>query len=171
MWQREIGLVPVMVIILLTCVLASLWLSGRGPDATLTAFKTQMTGVALRGYAMDLLTNDPAQIRVFLSQHHAPSDFILPEKLKQVSLAGCAIEGWQDVKVAMVCFRTSQAAPDVTSDMWLFVVDRGSVKKLPVLSTPQISRVNRLMTATWIQGDKLYFLGTAGDEQTIKQYL
>jgi len=71
----------------------------------------------------------------------------------------------------MICFRTRQAASDVASDVWLFVVDRAAVKRLPETSVPQIAKVNRLITATWVEGDKLYFLGTLGDEQTIKQYL
>jgi uncharacterized membrane protein len=170
-WQRKISLVPVVVIIFLTCALAAIWISGRGEDSTLAAFKTHMAGVALRGYAMDLMTNDPAQIRAYLSQNHAPADFVLPEQLKRVSLTGCAVEGWQDVKVSMVCFRSRQAAPDVTSDIWLFVVNRSSVKKLPKTNKLVVANVNRLMTATWTDGDKLYFLGTTGNEQTLRQYL
>jgi hypothetical protein len=45
------------------------------------------------------------------------------------------------------------------------------MKDAPAGASPQLSKVNRLITATWTQGDKLYLLGTAGDEQTIRQYL
>jgi hypothetical protein len=34
-----------------------------------------------------------------------------------------------------------------------------------------LAKVNRLITATWVQGDRLYFLGTEGDTTAIKQYL
>lgn len=171
-WHRKIGLAPVAALILLSGVLASLWFANhREHDDTLAVFQNQMAGVALRGYAMDLMTNDPVPIRAYLAQNHAPSDFILPEALKQVSLAGCAIEGWQGVKVSLICFRTSQAPPHTANDLWLFVVDRASLKTSTVGSVPQFSKINRLMTATWIQGDKLYFLGTTGDAQTIQQYL
>ena len=72
----------------------------------------------------------------------------------------------------MICFRTEKAvAAEGTSDLWLFVVDRNSVRGAPAGNAPQFARVNRLMTATWAQGDKLYLLGTEGDEQAIKQYL
>ena len=171
-WNRKIGLVPVAALLLLAGLLASLWLTNRshGED-TLAVFQTQMAGVALRGYGMDVTTNDPAAIRVYLAQNGAPSDFVLPAALKQVALAGCAIEGWRDAKVTMICFRTGKAAPEATSDLWLFVVDRSSVKKTSVGSVPRFSKVNRLMTATWVQGDKLYFLGTAGDVQAIQHYL
>ncbi|MDD5140468.1 MAG: hypothetical protein PHY43_09455 [Verrucomicrobiales bacterium] len=169
--RQKIQFAAAAAIILLFGALVVFWFPHRADDDTLDIYQNQMAGVALRGYAMDVVTNDPAVIRAYLAQHDAPADFILPEKLKQVSLAGCAVEGWQGVKVSMICFRSSQAAPDVSSDIWLFVVDRTSLKKSSAGPAPQFSKVNRLMTATWIQGDKLYFLGTTGDEQTIQQYL
>ena len=169
---RKIRLVPVMALILLAGALVFFWLPGHhGRDDTLAVFQSQMAGIALRGYGMDLTTNDPVQLRAFLARNHAPSDFILPEALKQTPLAGCAVEGWQDVKVTMVCFRSHQAAADVSSDVWLFVVDKESIKKSAAGPVPQISPVNRLITATWVQGDKLYFLATTGDLQAIQPYL
>jgi hypothetical protein len=174
-WHRKISqarLFSVAAVILLSGVLASLWFANhRRDDNTLAVYQNQMAGVALRGYLMDLATNDPAPIRAYLAQNRAPSDFILPESLNQASLVGCAIEGWQGVKVSMICFRSRRAAPEVLSDVWLFVVDRTSLGKLSAGPAPQFSKVNRLMTATWIQGDKLYFLGTTGDAQAIQQYL
>lgn len=176
-WGRELRLAPMAATAAAALVLVTILFlvfphtGQRSPDDTLAAFQNQMAGIALRGYGMDLTTHDPVQIRAYLAQNHAPADFILPEKLKQVSLAGCAIEGWQNVKVAMVCFRSRRAAPEVASDLWLFVVDRSSLKNLSGATSPQLSKINRLMTATWIQGDKLYYLGIVGDEQAIKQYL
>jgi hypothetical protein len=135
-------------------------------------FDPSLAGVALRSYAMDLATNDPEQIRLYLAQNHAPADFVLPAALKQAALAGCAVEGWQTTRVSMICFRTGKAvAAGGSSDLWLFVVDRNSVRGAPAGDAPQFDRVNRLMTAIWAQGDKLYLLGTEGDERAIKQYL
>jgi hypothetical protein len=171
-WHRKISLVQAMaVVILMSGVLASLWFANRGHEDTLAVYQDQMAGIALSGYGMDLMTNDPVPIRAYLAQNHAPADFVLPENLKQANLAGCAIEGWHGVKVSMICFRSSHAGPDISSDVWLFVVDRTSVKKSSAGPAPQFSKVNRLMTATWIQGDKLYFLGTTGDMQAIQQSL
>jgi len=152
--------------------LAVFWFPHRAPDDTLAIYQNQMAGVALRGYAMDLTTNDPAAVRAYLAQNHAPADFILSAKLKQAALTGCAVESWQGVKVSMICFHTGQtSAANEASDLWLFVVDRAAMKDAPAGASPQLSKVNRLITATWTQGDKLYLLGTAGDEQTIRQYL
>ena len=170
-WQPIFTLAAVAALVLLVA-LVPFWFSHRVHDDTLAIYQNRMAGVALRGYAMDLTTNNPEQIRAYLSQNHAQSDFIFPEKLKQVNLVGCAVEGWQGVKVSMICFRTGKtSASGGQSDLWLFVVDRGSVRGAPAGDSPQIYKVNRLITATWTQGDKLYLLGTEGDEHTIRQYL
>ena len=165
------ALMAVAALVLLTALVSFLF-SPRDHDDTLAIYQNQMVGVALRGYPMDLNATDAGQIRDYFAQKHAPADFVLPEKLKQTALVGCAVEGWQGVKVSMICFHTDRSSvPDGESDLWLFVVDRASVRGAPAGDSPQLGRVNRLITATWAQGDKLYLLGTEGDERTIRQYL
>lgn len=168
-WRKKFTLTAVAAVVVLA--LGSFWFSRPAPDDTLAIYQNQMAGVALRGYAMDMATNDLAVIRSYLNQNHAPAEFVVPPSLSQATLTGCAVEGWQDVKVSMICFRTRQASPEVASDLWLFVVDRKSVRKSSVGASPQYAKVNRLMTVTWIQGDKLYFLGTTADAETIQQSL
>ena len=160
------------VMLVLFATLAVFWFSRRAPDDTLGIYQNQMARVALNPYAMDLTTNDPVAIRAFLAQNHAPADFILPAPLQQTAVAGCAVENWQGGKVSLICFRTGKPLPPGTaSDLWLFVVDRASVKNVPAGTAPQIAKVNLLITATWTQGDKLYLLGTEGDEPAIKPWL
>lgn len=170
-WWPKFALAAVAALVLLVAIFP-FWFPPRAYDDTLAVYQNRMVGVALRGYEMDLVTNNPEQIRAYLAQNHAQSDFILPGKLKQVKLAGCAVEGWQAGKVSMICFRTGKPLePGAQSDLWLFVVDRASVREVSGGDSPQFVKINRLITATWTQGDKLYLLGTEGDEQTLKQYL
>ena len=150
------------------------WFNQRGPvdDDTLAIFQQQMAGYALRGYAMDLQTNDAGQIQTFLKQQHAPADYTLSGPLQQAALAGCAVESWQATRVSMICFRTGKPlAPGAQNDLWLFVVDQKSVKDAPPDSTPQISKVNRLVMATWVENGKLYLLGTSADESVLRKFL
>jgi hypothetical protein len=170
-WRKKAALTAVAAVLLGLMAFGSFWVSRPAPEDTLSIFQNRMARVALGNYAMDVMTNNPAAIRAYLAQHHAPAEFVLPVALQQVTLTGCAVQGWQNGSVSMVCFRTSGASPDVASDLWLFVVDRASVKKSSAGPVPQLAKVNRLMTATWVQGDQLYFLGTSGDAQTIQQFL
>ena len=141
-------------------------------DDTLAVFQQQMAGIALRGYGMDLTTNDPAPVRAYLARNKAPADYVLPAALQKAAMAGCAIEGWQNAKVAMSCFRTGRPLPSgQASDLWLFVVDRSALKNAPAAGPPRFATVNRLATAVWTQGDKVYLLGTEGDEPILRQFL
>ena len=168
-----IAAVAVTAIIMSLIALAPFWQPHRTvADNTLANFENQMVRMALSGYDMDFQTNAPALIQRFLAQKQAPADYVLSASLQKVAVAGCAIEGWQDKKVSMICFRTGKPLPpDQQGDLWLFVVDRASLKNAPPPGPPRISAVNRLITAVWTQGDKVYLLGTEGDAQTIQQYL
>lgn len=138
-------------------------------DDTFAIYRSRMVSTALRGYGMDLATNSPVQIRAYLAQNHAPANFVLPVALQQTTVIGCAIEHWQGAKVSMICFHTGK--PGAPGDLWLFVIDRDSMKDAPADTSPQLSKVNRLITATWAQGDKLYLLGIEGDAQAIRRFL
>ena len=153
---------------------AGWWLLAHPPAKAndLAIYRARMVRAALTGYAMDLETNNLARIRAYLSQKQAPSDFRLPAGLERAAVAGCAIEPWQGAKVTLVCFRTGKPLrPGVQSDLWLFVIDRASLKNATASATPALAKVNRLMTATWAEGNNFYLLGVAGDEQTIRSYL
>ena len=172
--RRTIIAVAAMAAIVLSLIdLAPFWLPHRGgADDTLAVYQSQMTGIAQRGYGMDLTTNDPVQIRAYLAQNKAPSDYTLPAGLQKAAIIGCATEGWQNTKATMICFRTGKPLPPgQSSDLWLFVVDRAAVKNAPPPGPPQIKPVNQLITAVWTQGDKVYLLGTEGNEQILRQYL
>lgn len=171
--RRKIALTAVAALALLVAVAVPARLLHHRTDNTLAVYQERMADIALRGYAMDLQTNSPEQIRAYLAQNHAPADFVLPAQLtKQAALAGCAVQSWRKEKVSMICFRSGRPlAPGGKSDLWLFVVARSSVKGLPTGDSQRLTRVDQLITATWTQGDTLYLLETEGDEQTIRQYL
>ena len=171
-WRRNAILAAAAAVVALV-VLTPLWFQHRGNEETFAIYRSRMAGVALRGpYRMDLATNNPAQVRAYLAQNHAPADYVLPAPLEKTAVTGCAIEGWQGAKVSMICFRTGKPLPpNQSSDLWLFVVDRASLKGAPESSQPRFAAVKGLITAVWAQGDKVYLLGTEGDESAIRKYL
>jgi uncharacterized membrane protein YbaN (DUF454 family) len=170
-WRRNVIFAVAAVIVALVA-LVPLWFPHRPKDDTLAVYRSRMVRVAVLGYGMDFTTNDPAQIRAFLAASNAPADYVLTASLEKTAMAGCAIQNWQGAKVSMICFRTGKPLPlEQQSDLWLFVVDRTAVKDAPAAGVRQFVRVNKLMTMTWTQGDKLYVLGMEGNEQTLQQYL
>jgi len=170
--RRRNTIFAVAAVIVTLVVLVPFWFPHRPSDNTFAILRSRMVGVALRGYSMDLTTNSPSQVRAFLAARSAPADYVLPAPLEKTTMTGCAIQNWQDAKVSMICFRTGRPLPPgQSSDLWLFVVDRTAVKDAPPADSRQFTRVNRLTTVTWTQGNKLYLLGVEGNEQTLQQYL
>jgi len=130
-----------------------------------------MTGVALSGYYMTAMTNLD-QVHSWLAQNHGPSDYILPAGLKKAAVTGCTVQPWKDVKASMICFRQGKTLPPgQPGDLWLLVVDQTAVKDPPTAASPTFTMINGLITATWTQNGKLYFLAAQGDERTIQKYL
>ena len=152
-------------------VLAVFWFRPQRPnDLDFAIYQREMVGVALRNYAMDLASADPLKIRARLAQNQAP-DFTLPAGMQNVPMTGCAIESFQGSKVSMICFNTGKnhLAPGSHSDVWLFVADSAAVQNVSAGSSPRFLKINRLMTASWIQDGKLYLLATESDENTVRE--
>ncbi len=72
----------------LLVILAPFWIPHHPKDDALVIYQNQMVNVALRGYGMDLLTNNPVEIRSYLAKNHAPSDYVLPAALEKAAVAG-----------------------------------------------------------------------------------
>jgi hypothetical protein len=152
--------------------LAVVWFRPSPTGNTFAIYRARMAGVALRGYVMDLKTSSPARIRDYLARNGAPADYALPAPLRKATLTGCAIESWQGAKVSMICFRTGRPLPPgQQSDLWLFVVRREAVGAVPALHKPQLAGVNRLSTAVWTEGGKVYLLGSTAGEQALRRFL
>ncbi len=137
---------------------------------TLATFQSQMMAAAISGYSIYAATNSE-QVQSYLARNQAPAEYNLPAGLQKIAISGCAIEFWQKGRASMICFKTRPLPQGQMSDMWLFVIDRSDVTDVSTIAPPQLAPLNGLITATWTQGDKLYLLGTKGDEQTIRQYL
>jgi hypothetical protein len=171
-FRRQRAVLAAMAVVAVLVILTPLWFQHRRSYDTYDLYRDQMASVVLRGYGMDMLTNNPASIRAYLAQNHAPADYVLPAPLEKTAVSGCAIENWQGAKVSMICFRTGKPLPPgQQSDLWLFVVDRAAVKNAPPAGARQFVQISRLGMMTWTEGDKLYVLGIKGGEQALQPYL
>lgn len=173
-WWRQPAVLAAAAALAILIAFGSLWLTVPRPsneEVSFTSYRSRMVRTALRTYGMDLETNDAAQIRTYLAQHQAPADYVLPKNLEPTPSVGCGVLKWQDQPVTMVCFLTGKPlAPGAKSDLFLFVIDRKSLPDVPITNTPEFASVNKLATASWIVGEKVYLL--AGfDEATLRRRL
>jgi len=139
---------------------------------SLANFQNEMTTLAERGYAMDLLTNDLAQINSYFAKSGAPANYALPPNLEKAMMTGCAVKNWNGVKVSVLCLRTGKPLPQgQKNDLWLFVIDESAAKTFSASDSPQFQKVDRLATASWSRDGKFYFLGTSYDDGSIRSWL
>jgi hypothetical protein len=170
-WQQPAFLAAAAAIALLFSIIV-FW-SQPHEERGFSGFRNHVASTALRNYgAMDWETNDLKQIRSFLANNNALSDYALPPALEQTPGAGCKILTWQGKRVSMICFLSGKPlAPGQKSDLFLFVIDRSSLRDAPLASRPKLAKINKLMTASWSSSDKVYVLGGFGDEEFIRKYL
>lgn len=173
-WWRQPSVLAAAAALALLVGIAALWLNSipdKPAPENFATYRSRMVKAVLRNYAMTLETNDLNQIRTHLAQRQAPTDYVLPRALEQTATAGCGVLSWQDKRVAMICFLTGKPlGPGEKSDLFLFVVDRSALPDAPGGSTPEITRVSKLVTASWSAGDKTYVLAAPSDESSIRKY-
>jgi hypothetical protein len=162
-WQQPQAWAAAAAVVLLIGLAAIFWKSGA-PEGTFSTFRSRMVRNVLRQYRMDIQTNDMASIRQFLAAKNAPADYKLSSKLAQLPPMGAGVISWQTSRASMVCL---DAGP--TGTAFLFVVNRADVKKPPGAS-PEFAQVNKLMTASWVEGEKVYLLAFPGEAETFKKF-
>jgi hypothetical protein len=172
--EKIVGVVAVAVILMALALLGFFYLphNNNGPiPNTLANYQDQMMSAAASGYDMTTMTNLD-QVHSWLAQKQAPIDYVLPAGLKNAAVTGCTIQTWRNTRASMICFRQGETLPPgQPGDLWLFVIDQTAVNGAPTTTSPQLTKVNGLITATWTEGGELYLLGARGDEQTIQKYL
>jgi hypothetical protein len=169
-WRRPAVLAAAAMIALLIA-FTSFWLPS-GEATGFSNYREQMVSTALRGYGMDLETDNLAQINAYLAQHHSPSDTVLPAGLQTARLMGCVAALWQDQPASLICFRSGKPLrPGQTTDLWLFVIEQKNLRGAPSTTVPSLAKVNTAMTASWSEGGRTYVLVTDGDEAALRKYL
>lgn len=163
--------VAIAAVAVLLIALASLWSRPHG-KYDFAAYRARMVSTALRTYGMDVETSDMNKIRAYLAAKNAHADYSLPKGLQAAKPTGCVVMTWQGKTVSMICFHSGKrlAAGD-KSDLFLFVADATSVRGAPRSPTPVVVQTNKLLTAGWSEGGRVYLLAGSGDENFLRKYL
>jgi hypothetical protein len=168
---RPMVLLRAAAVLVLCLGLAALLWRSHGREDDFNNFRSRMVRTAMQPYGMELRSGDLPSINAFLAGRKAPADYVLPEGVSKARPVGCAVLKWQGQPVSMICFHSGQPfRTGEQTDLWLFIVDQSPVRNGPAGRPPLIARVNKLMTAAWTQGGKIYVLAAAGDEEFLRRY-
>ncbi len=141
------------------------------PDNSFANFHSRMMGKVLRDYPrMDLETSDLQAIRENLAQK-GQTNLVLTAALDRTAGTGCATFSWHSKPVSMICFNSGKNGSPKKPDLFLFVIDKTSIKD-PPSDIPVITQAGkRAVSGSWTSGKKTYILTTLGDEKFLRQYL
>ncbi|HTS16573.1 MAG TPA: hypothetical protein VMP11_03275 [Verrucomicrobiae bacterium] len=131
----------------------------------LNAYRTFMVGYVAGPYPMVAEAKSFDELRQVLAQKGWPTEFAIPEPLRDVTVVGGGALEWNKHKVDLACMRESGRG------LWLFVVDNAALPDAPRNSTPSIHPPNPMPSAVWTQGGKTYMLVAQGDESFLQKYL
>ncbi len=151
-----------------------LFMQWRQPteDTGFFGFRERMISKALRSYGMDLQSDNPEQVRAFLAQRKAISDYVLPPGLQAAKIAGCLATTWQGKPVSMICFKSGKPLrPGQSSDLWLFVTESSSVPAAPSDKNMLTEKIKTVTTASWSDKGKTYLLAVEGEADVLKRFL
>ena len=161
-WRRPVALAAAAAALVMLAGLAVFWLLPRTPDQ-FADYRARMVRFALRDYRMDVMTNDLAQLRQFQGTRGAPTNYAVSGGLQQLSLTGGGTHVWRSHPVAMACFDRGD-----NQMLFLFVVKRSAFKDAPP-AAPHVSKVNKLFTASWTQGDQTYLLAGPDEAELLQK--
>jgi len=163
-WQRPPAWFAAAASIALLIGLAGSFMGERIPDR-FADYRARMVRTVLREYRMDIVTNDGEKVRQYMQSRGALADYTIPKGLQQVAVKGGGLLGWRGQRVTMVCFER----PDKEL-LYLFVLDRNAVKDAPSENL-EVTKVNKLTTASWSSGNRIYVLAAEQDPDAIRKYL
>jgi len=143
--------------------IAAFW-SRPGPFQRFDLYRSRMVSTVWREYRMDISTNDQSAVRAYLAQRGAPTNFVVPPKLEQLSVTGGGRLKWGNEPVAMVCFDRGDQQM-----LFLFVVTRGAIKGEPG-AKPEVHMTSRLQTASWSDRTNVYVLAGPPDADFVAKY-
>lgn len=127
-------------------------------------YRTRIVSTVWREYRMDIMTNSLPAVQTYLARNGAPTNYVVPPKLEQLSVTGGGKLKWGDEPVAMVCFDRGDQQM-----LFLFVVNRNALKGEPERQ-PELQKINMFQTASWSDDSHLYVLAGPDDPQFLQKY-
>jgi hypothetical protein len=119
------------------------------------------------GITLGKMSSDPTEIRAWLAERGAPSNFELPPGLRNVPGLGCQSYTLGGTKVSLVCFMLGK-----DEVVHVFVVDEAALEDAAPDSWPILHAENGQAWATWTSGGKSYVLtGMNVTEETLRRLI
>jgi hypothetical protein len=155
-WRKPAWVATAIAASLALLLTVGLLFTGSAPRADFAQYRVAMAEfVDGRIDRLDLMSRDVDELRNWLEQQGAPSDFVLPAGLAGRPALGCRLKEWNGQKVSLLCFELENR--EVAH---LLVIDRNALTDAP-LEAPEFVRSGPVATVAWSRDDKIYLLASS----------
>ena len=162
-WRRSLLLAAATIVAL--AIIFGSWRGPFQPADTLANYRGEMVSFIKLTPALELKSNDFAQLTDFLKRTGAPSNLSLPAGLQKSEPIGCRTLRFRGHDVALVCFKRSNGQL-----AHLFVLPRSALPGLPRNGEREYAQESDWMTAAWSEGEDAYLLMVQGDRAELEKY-
>jgi hypothetical protein len=163
-WRRPAVIAAAAAILVLGVL--SVWIFQRSASNGLNAYRTEMVRYVSTSYSSTFIkATSFDELRQVLAKRQWPSDFIIPDRLRSVTVIGGGAVEWKGHKVALACMKEGRRS------LWLFVIEKSALPDAPRTEKPQVKEVESAPTAAWSQDGKAYLFTVQGDEAFLRKYL
>ncbi len=164
-WQRKSWMAAAALVLVLA--VAAFWLPTRSSKPNFATYRESMTDfLSTRFDRLDFKAQDLVQLKQFLAQRGAPSEFILPAGMNGLPSHGCRVLDWDGRTVSLVCFHLRGG-----KEIHLFVMQGTKFADPPRQDSVQFASSGRWTTASWRRGQTTYLLAGNGDRAFVEKYL
>lgn len=151
-WRFRIASFAAAAAIALVALTLSSYLFARRPTLALADFETYVASTAATLDHLDLNTSNLVEIRDWLRQGQAPSEFTVPSGLAQNKRVGCRVFDWRGKRVSLVCFALGEQK---TAHM--FIVERAVLRNVAANERVRVdSGQGGITTAIWTDDVNAY---------------
>jgi hypothetical protein len=162
-WPRPAQLAAAAAVVVLGVI--GLWVYRDRTVNGLSGYRTAMVQYVATGYNMYIKASSFDELRQVLAQRSWPTDFAVPDSLRNVTVIGGSAYQWNGHKVDLACMMADNRG------LWLFVIEKTAVRNAPATAAPQIETVDPMATAVWSQDGNTYLLVVQGDQKALEKYL
>jgi len=151
---------------LLLVLVLSGWLLHSAGRPRFTEFRTFVADSAAQLEHLDLLSTNLAEVRQWLQERNAPSDFVVPAGIHGRPSIGCRKFSWNGRPIGLVCFKI-----DKVGTAHLFVMNRATLRHAPGANPEFALSNNGVATASWSKDQRIYVLAGKMDERQLRRLL
>ena len=164
-WRKPVLIAAAAAAIIVLGVLSA-WVFYRNAGDGLNAYRADMVRYVSSSYSSTFIkATSFDELRQVLAARQWPTDFIIPDRLKSVTVIGGSAVEWKGHKVALACMKEGRRG------LWLFVIDKSALPDAPKTEAPRIEEIDSAPTAAWSQDGKAYLFTVQGDEALLRKYL